>query len=354
MQSDYYVTKVSSEEDLAQAISIWERNLGVPVETGKEKYHWFYETNPYRKGKLWLLKLKGSENAVGVGGIGYRRFWVKGNSLIGAISVDLAIEEKHRTLGPALKLQKTEIESAKKNSDFLYAFPSKQAEVILKHYGYEKIAEFTRLVKVLRSGNYLKRVVKPRFLAGAISIPADLLLRLRSMNTLWASGNVFQSDSFEDSFRFVDRLWNRIAQEGLLRGERSSEHLDWRYSKCPTYKYKVFGVRDKDNALQAVMVYLLQNKRAEIVDLLCPDYEDTSIIHSLFTNFEKYCFSIPVDSIGVSIIGSKRITRLLLSMGYSHRKYRTSSVFINTGQNKDLLARFKDLDNSLWFGGDLQ
>jgi len=227
------------------------------------------------------------------------------------------------------------MESTEMDVDFRYGFPSKQAEVISKHYGFEKIAEFTRLVKVLRSGNYLKRLVKQRFLAGAISIPADFLLRLRSMNILWASGNVFQSDSLENSYHLVDTLWNQITQQNLLMGERSSEYLDWRYFKCPTDKYKVFGVRDKDNALQGVMVYLLQNKRAEIVDLICPDYEDTTTIHSLLTNFEKYCFSIPVDSIAITIIGSEGIIRHLLSMGYSYREHQTS-LLINAGQNKDL------------------
>jgi len=354
VDSNYYVTEVSSEEDLAQAISIWESNLSVAQGDGIKKYQWFYETNPYQKGRLWLLKLRGSESAVGVGGVGYRRFSVKGKSLIGAIGVDFAVEKSHRVLGPAIKLQRTIMESTEMDVDFRYGFPSKQAEVISKHYGFEKIAEFTRLVKVLRSGNYLKRVVKQRFLAGAISIPADFLLRLRSMNILWASGNVFQYDSLENSYHLVDRLWNQITQQNLLMGERNSEYLDWRYFKCPTSKYKVFRLRDKDNALQGVMVYRLQNKRAEIVDLICPDYEDSTIIHSLLINFEKYCFSIPVDSIGISIIGSKRIIQHLLSMGYSHRKYLTPSVFVKTGQNKDLLARFKDLENTLWFGGDLQ
>lgn len=354
VDSNYYVTEVSSEEDLAQAISIWERNLPVPVGTGMEKYHWFYETNPYQKSKLHLLRLKGNEKAVGVGGIGYRNFSVRGKPLMGVIGVDFAVDKDHRALGPALKLQRTVMESTEMDADFRYGFPSKQAEVILKYYGYEKIAEFTRLVKVLRSGNYLKKVVKPRFLAGAISIPADFLLRLKSMNTLWASGNVFQSDNLESSHHLVDRLWDQITQQNLLMGERNLDYLNWRYFKCPTYKHKVFGVRDKDNALQGVMVYLLQNKRVEIVDLICPDYEDTTIIHSLLINFEKYCFSIPVDSIEINIIGSKKITRHLLSMGYSHRKDRTSSVFIEAGQNKDLLAQFKDINNSLWFGGDLQ
>lgn len=354
MQSEYYVTEVSSKEDINQAISLWKGNLSLPVGTWKDKYHWFYERNPYRKGKLWLLKFEGTEKAVGVGGIGYRRFAVKGESLIGAIAVDLAVQKKHRALGPALQIQKTEIEAAKKNSDFLYAFPSEQAEVILKHFGYEKIAEFTRLVKILRSADYLKRVVKPGFLAGAISIPVDLLLRLRSINTLWASGNVFHSDSLEGLYSSVDGLWNQIAQQGLLMGERSSGYLDWRYFKCPIDKYKVFGIKDKDNALQAAMVYFLQDKRAEVVDLICPDYKDTTIIHSLFTNFEKYCLSLPVDSIEVQIIGCKRIVQHLVSMGYSRRKDQNPSVFVNTGQNNGLLAQFKDLENSLWFAGDLQ
>lgn len=355
MQSKYYITEVSSEEEVGQVTSIWESNLPVAHGDGIKKYQWFYQTTPYQKARLWLLKLRGSEKAVGVGGVGYRRFSIGDRSFVGAIGVDLAVEKGHRTLGPALKLQRTIMESAKMDADFLYGFPFNNADVILKHYGYQKIAEFTRLVKVLRSGNYLKSVVKPSFLSSAVSIPADLLLRVRSVKTLWASGNVFESDSLKDSYPLLDRLWNRIVQQGILIGERSSEYVAWRYFKCPEIKYRVFGIKDNDNSLQGVIVYFLQNKKVEIADLICADYEDSTIIHSLFTNFEKYCFTNGADLIGINLIGCKGLSSCLLSMGFwRNKKRQTSVLYINTGENQDLLDKFKDLDHSYWLWGDLQ
>lgn len=126
MQSNYYVTEVSSEEDLAQAISLWERNLPTAKGDGIKKYQWFYEANPYTRASLWLLKYKGNDKAVGVGGVGFRRFSVRSKSLVGAIGVDLAVEKGHRSLGPALKLQRTIMEATERDVDFRYGF-SKQA-----------------------------------------------------------------------------------------------------------------------------------------------------------------------------------------------------------------------------------
>jgi len=304
MKEKYYIKEVLNEDDVKQAVSFWERYLPVAEGIGIKKYDWFYQNNPYKKANLWLLKQKDSKKAIGVGGLGYRRFILKGEPLIGAIGVDFAIEKKYRTLGPALKLQRAIIESAKRNSDFLYGFPFNNADVILKYYKYQKIADFTRLVKILKSGNYLESVVKPKLLARAISIPADLLLWLRSIKTLRASENVFISETLEGLDHFVDKLWNLIAEQKLLMGERNLEYLNWRYFKCPEVNYKVFGIRNNEDSLQGFIVYFHQNKKVEIVDLICPDYEDTAIIQTLFANFEKYCFSNAINQIGINLIGA--------------------------------------------------
>ncbi len=352
MQPKYYVKEVLNEKDIAQAVSIWDRNL--PDFAGKwlEKYNWFYKSNPYRKGKLWLLKLKGSEKAIGVGGVGYRRFNVNGKSLIGAMGVDFAVEKEYRTLGPALKLQKTIMESSKKNADFIYGFPAEQAEAVLNYFKFHKLGEFTRIVKVLKSGDYLERVIKPRSFARALSIPADLFLRLRSIKSLRASGNGFHSDRFQDSYSFYDRLWEEVESQGLLMGERTSKFLDWRYFKCPNIKYEIFGLKTNDKALQGCIVYCLGKKQVQVVDLICPGYEKENSMPSLIMNFEKYCFSIDANSICISLVGEGRVAQKLISMVYWKRE-QDASVWIYTGENKDLLAQFKDLENSCWTYGDL-
>lgn len=350
MQSNYYVTKVSSEEDLAQAISIWERNLTVPVGAGMQKYHWFYEANPYRKGKLLLLKHRGTEKAVGVDGVGYRRFSVRGKSLIGAIGADLAIEQDHRALGPALKLQKTIVESAKMEADFLYSFPNKRAEVVLKHLGYHKIADFTRLVKVLRSGDYLRSLIKPGFLVKAISIPVNIFLRLPSMKRPPAFGHGFYFDDSENSSSLFDDLWERTPRQSLLMGERTSKFLNWRYFNCPNIDYKIFGLKGDDETLLGFVIYYLHEKQFQIVDLICPDYKNWNILHALIIFFEKHCLSSPADSISINLIGSGKITEHLVSMGYRIRE-PIRSVWVYS-EDKDLLAKFKDIENSFWLLGD--
>jgi len=352
MGSKYYVTEVSSEQDIAQAVSIWNRNL--PDSAGKwlEKYNWFYKSNPYRKGKLWLLKLEGAEKTIGVGGVGYRRFNVNGKSLIGAMGVDFAVEKEYRTLGPALKLQKTIMESSKKDADFIYGFPAEQAEAVLKYFKFHKLGEFTRLVKVLKSGDYLERVLKPRFLARTIAVPADLFLRLRSIKSLRAFGNTFHSDRLEDLYPIYDRLWERVASEGLLMGERTSKFLDWRYFKCPNTRFQIFGLKDDKNALKGPIVYYVKDKRVQVVDLICPRYEKENSVPSLIMNFEKHCFSIDANSICISLVGEGRFAQKLISTGYRKRE-QCGSVWVYTGEDKHLLAQFKNLENSCWTFGDL-
>ena len=353
VESNYYVTEVSSKEDLTSAISIWESNLGGGPGSGLRKYQWFYQRNPYPT-KLWVMKLKGNHKAVGVGGVGYRPFYAGGKTLIGAMGVDFAIDREYRTLGPALQLQRTVIESATKDADFLYGFPSDRAEVLVKHAGYHKIGEFTRLIKVLRSRDYLEMAVKNRALAAVTSIPLDLLLRLRSISRLLVSGDYYSSDTFENTSHIYDLLWERLASEDLLMSERNSKFMDWRYFQCPEIKYKIFGLKDHANSLQAFIIYHRRDRKVEIADLVCPQDGKDRVIQSLLWNFEKYSFSAGANLIGINLIGAAGLTQLLRSMGYWHNKKQKQPLYIYTKKNAILLDLFKDLDHSYWLGGDWQ
>ena len=348
MQPDYYVSEVSTKEDLTQAISLWERNLSMPVETGAEKYHWFYETNPYRKGRLWLLRLKDSEKAVGVGGVGYRRFNVSGWSLMGVAGVDFAVDREHRALGPALKLQRAIMESTETEADFRYSFPTKQAQVVLKYFGYHKIGDLTRLVKILRSSEYLHRVVRPTFLAKVISIPVDFFLRLRSIRSNTAPGYEFYSGSVEDLHSLFDYPWESFARGHLVLGERSSSFLDWRYSKCPTTDYRIFALKAHNEDLKGFIVYYLQGQRFYVDDLICPELE---LLNPLIAGFERQCFQTLANSISISLLGAKNIAEHLISTGYRVRE-PADSLWIYA-KDEDLLAKFKNTDNSYWLLGDL-
>ena len=347
MQPDYYVSEVSTKEDLAQAISLWQRNFSMAVDTGMERFHWFYETNPYRKGRLWLLKLKDGEKAVGVGGVGYRRFSVSGRSLIGVVGVDFAVDKEHRALGPALKLQRAIMESTEMETDFRYSFPTKQAQVVLKYFGYHKIGDLTRLVKILRSSEYLQRVVRPAFLAKVISIPVDFFLRLRSIMNRTAPGYEFYSGNVEDSHSLFGDLWERFARGNLLLGERTSNFLDWRYSKCPTTDYRIFALKAHNEDLKGFIVYYLQGQRFYVDDLICPESE---LLNTLIAGFERQCFQTPANSISISLLGAKNIAEHLISMGYRVREPE-QSLWVYA-KDKDLLAKFKDIDNSYWLLGD--
>jgi len=107
MKEKYYIKEVLNEDDVKQAVSFWERYLPVAEGIGIKKYDWFYQNNPYKKANLWLLKQKDSKKAIGVGGLGYRRFILKGEPLIGAIGVDFAIEKKIPHTWAGIKITKS-------------------------------------------------------------------------------------------------------------------------------------------------------------------------------------------------------------------------------------------------------
>lgn len=348
MGSKYYACPASTEEDVGQAITLWERNLG--VQWGREKYRWFYQTNPFRPGTLLLLKLAGTEEAVGVGGIGYRRFQVRGKTLVGAMGVDFAVDREHRSLGPALKLQRAIMETAQQEADFIYGYPNERSQAILKHFGYHQIAAYARLVKVLRSERFLRKEIKPAFGAKLLSIPADLWLRFKLVKAHPGYGQKRFLDGSEPDQAQLDQLWTRLCERGLLMGDRSASYLKWRYLECPNIAYQIYAFLNEEGTMEGCLVYFLREKQFHLVDLLWPDLEKRKELQALLGSFERHCLQASAHSITISTFGHKEMYEQLLAMGYQFREY-SRTVWVYT-EDRDLLAQFQDLENSLWFLGD--
>ncbi|HEY0229960.1 MAG TPA: hypothetical protein VGC55_01810 [Dokdonella sp.] len=210
-------------------VAIWRGNLGQEGELAR-KYDWFYRRCPLGAPMLKLLRHEPSESWAGVAAIGRRRMLWQGREIRAGVLVDMAVAPQHRSLGPALLLQRSVLESGIERFDLLYGFPNRKAEAAVRRCGYSKLGDIVRYVRVLRYASYLQR--KMSALAarplGWLLDSADRLVdawRGRAEAPLVAQW----SDRVDPR---MDELWNRSQHGGDLLAVRDAALLRWRFDEA--------------------------------------------------------------------------------------------------------------------------
>lgn len=351
MTSSYRVVEATSQDDYNAAILLWENNLPINNGTGKGKLEWFYKGNPFKKGIIWLLFSNAEKKPVGVGGIGFRPFLWKEKIITGAILADLAIEKKHRTLGPALLLQKTILQDAVKKADFFYAFPNKGAEAVLKRVGYKKNNSYSRFVKIIRSKVFLEKKIN-KILALIISKPMDLLLGLMVKRQIWLHGNRKYSEGnvdFTDSE--IDRLCGMPFDVSRVSSQKDRGILKWRYHDCPYINYYAFGVFNKKQLVGMLVYYKSSDDYAVITDIIVDGMDNNKVLSILFGRFEAYCYKNKVNAISINLSKDMDYQTFIVKRGYFFRE-ENGTIMLYTDSEKNKLPDITDAAQYFWSIGD--
>lgn len=104
-------------------LAVWEGTLG-ERDRMASKFSWFYEQSPtHRRATDLAAGVAPSSGAdaqvIGVATAGRRRFQCGNQSLPAGVLVDMAVRPQHRTLGPALQLQKSLLTEGRQELGFL-------------------------------------------------------------------------------------------------------------------------------------------------------------------------------------------------------------------------------------------
>lgn len=223
----YAVRESRPTEDKAAVVDLWRGNLGDPTRL-LWKYGWFYEQSPLGPPLTLLLEWRapGDELArpVGVATAGRRRFSRGGETLEAGVLVDLAVLPEHRTLGPALVLQKALRTEGLARAALLYGFPNAKAAPVFQRAGYRKIGMMRRYVKVLRPSVYLRRRL-PALLAAPLGLLANALTRV-GLELAALRGPALRWTGVDTPVAYD----NAAPLLPLLRGERTAAFVAWRFA----------------------------------------------------------------------------------------------------------------------------
>lgn len=244
----YRVGKGEVGRDREAVLHIWHGNLGQDARM-RAKYDWFYLGCPFGAPLVQLLYQGTGSVPVGVCSAGRRRMRWQGREISAGVLVDLAVNREHRSLGPALMLQQSLIETGRRELDLLYGFPNPKAAPVFKRIGYRKLGEMQRHARVLKHARYLRRRM-PAFAALPLGMLADLAIVARdAMRSLFARRpRAGWSDRADASF---DTLWQGSAHGRGLLGVRDAAHARWRFDASPLARTRYLLLRDRLGELEA-------------------------------------------------------------------------------------------------------
>ena len=334
----YTVCQPDLRRDRASILELWKRNLPTASE---DRYAWLYETG---RATGWLLK--SAEGAVvGAAGLMGRTMNVSGGLLPAGQAIDLNVDKKHRTIGPALGLGRAVTATVKQHQrGLIYAFPDPKSELVLRRVGYKVLGSLGRWAKPLRCEGPLKGWLRHTLPRKAAAVTVDSLLHLTSPEAFYrrpADVRVHVTDHFDARF---DALWQTAARQFHVVGERTSAYLTWRFCQCPEVRHRVFCLSNADHELLAYLVYSCRAGTVHIGDFL---FANSRNLDLLLVEFLQLMRRQEVEAIITVYLGSSMVCRKLEKYGFWKRPSEWKTlVYVDQRQLGSDLNRV--LDEESW------
>lgn len=285
LKMGYKANQADLSRDKDAVVSFWNGIQQRPLDA---KFEWIYLGNPNGKASLWMVHHEETSALSGMTALFPRIFSIKEDSRYCAVAGDLLVHPKHRSLGPALMLQRNVVSKAKNGEYcFIYGFPNKSAEAVWKRIGYKFLGPTVRLTKVLRTSSLLKKYAIPKALSYIFSPLIDFGLYLFSAET-WkfkSKDYICRFVDFPDE-RF-DRFYEKLKKQYSVVGQRDSEFLKWKYLNDPDDKHQFFAVfNSSEDELHGYIAFCRSERRASVRDFAFGNNEAAN--ESLVVYFLKH------------------------------------------------------------------
>lgn len=259
------IRPVDLDSEQEELLGVLERNLTDLAHA--RRFKWIYRDNPLGPAWSWFACDAGSGRVVGVASVFRRAMWIgKRVSQCGQVG-DFAIDPSHRSLGPALMLQRATFEPVDRGSLALCydCPPHERGMATFRRLGMTARAIMTRYAKLLRADRLLSARLGDGPLARGVAPPANALLRLVDRRRSAPSGVAVavHTGRFGDEFTDLDR---RAGARDVIRVRRAAVDLNWRYQDDPLREYVVLTARRRGE-LTGFAVLCVTDRDALLVDL---------------------------------------------------------------------------------------
>jgi hypothetical protein len=313
-----------------------------------EKYQWNYAANPLRQAWCSLAIERANQSAVGTTALFPRRILVDGVPFSAAVSGDFAVDPQHRTLYPALALQKAAVTACRSGSfDILYGFPNDAARPVQIRAGYRVVGRIRVGIRPLRLRRTLERAVRElHWLPGTRIL--DSLISLASKESRVRIPTQYRYSvlpAFDERF---DRFWVRTLHRHRVVVERNSVYANWRFISCPSRKYSLFvAIHSNTGEVGGYILSWSDEGRTHISDILANEDAFDGLL-TLFINQQR---EQGAHCITIVYFGGSWLVRKIRRFGFLFRSTR-SEVLLYTKPDLPAADLLSCPDNWYLLDGD--
>ena len=300
----------TSTDERQTILALWQRNLPTATE---ERYGWLYQKGPASD---WLLQ-DDHADAVGSVGLMQRRFRIHNRPVAAGQAVDMNVDQAHRSLGPALQLQRKAIEASEEHGlSLVYGLCDRRSQLVLQRIGYRLLGDVGRWAKPLTSEPFLPPALRRKWLRRPSCAIADMAIRLSSAELLHSRSKNVRIEVVDRFDERLDIFFARVAERFPILGDRSSEFLNWRFADAPGVCYRALTLSDMANQLRSYLVYHFRGTTAHVADFL---YEEPADLAALLPELLVIARRWGMESAVVESLVPDPIARLLKKFGFWRR-----------------------------------
>lgn len=306
-------------ELLAESLDDW-RNAA------PGKYAWLYLENPAGPARVWGLKAEGL--VVGASAALPRTIrstlrhaaWVLG---------DFCIAPRHRSLGPALALQRAACDAVERGEvDLWYDFPSRTMLAIYARMSIRPAGEMKRLVYPLKVDSFVEKRVGSAVIRRGVSAVGNAALSAR--DAIRQRDRAVEVRLFDRNFEGAYRTG--LEDKGGVYLDRTADYLNWRYRRDPR------GAASILEAGGAFLVFRRSSDQIGIVDLFGTD--DAAILRELVLEVIEIGRAESMESVVCSISEQHPWVPILEELGFRVRDGVPFVVYARPGVLEEGTAWF--------------
>jgi hypothetical protein len=330
------------DSDRIALIKVLGRNL--TTRSDQQRFSWLYNDSPFGVAQTWLATDDENGEIVGAGAAFPRKVHFDGKERLGLVLGDFCMDEKYRSVGPSLQLQRACMNAISQGPfEFFYDFPSKGMAAIYSRLGVHPTEHLVRWAKPLRVEGKLERVLGSKGLARSLAPVANTYLARRG----WQGNEdacvlqVHDGPCGEEFTKLDELLGKRLG----MSTARTAAYLNWRYLSNPCCRYQLLTAR-KAGTLLGYAVYMTSENDSTLVDLHSMDHPN--VIARLLHGVVEHLRALGAVTVILHAGSGHPWSRLFERTGFRRRE--SDPVVVQTRQGSAVHAANLQRDWFLMYG----
>ena len=343
---------IEFDGDQKKIASLWEEAMGSHI---KQRFDWLYHTPSSTPPVTVLLTDAESGQIVGCGSILKKKLLLNGKSFTVGVCIDFFVKAKHRTLGPAVMIQRRITKLLQTSPiDFLFAFPNQMALASFLRAGYRKLGTVETYVKLIRMEGKLTKILKFGILSRIAAFPLDALHRFYDAVRRLSYRNRYAAEIQQQPDDRFEELVHHARRQHPILFEKNKSAFTWRYTDMPGFDHRIFALTDNHTGeLAGCLAFSIENRVALIKDIILRD-TDVHLNPLMLHFFSAIRKGKNVDSIMICYIGDKRFLKQLEQLLFVRRTTdRHCLIHFHKDISDDVKQTIGSPENWFLFEGDM-